>query len=199
MVCPSPDTRGSSAATAAELPPPLLRCRHAACHTAAATNDALLQSCHRCRRRNAATAATMPPLLPPLPPPPPPQPRSLGRHRPSSTLPSLVDCCFLPLQRMGRVWGHHLPLLFSGLVLVQRHWGCGVTTTATAIPALADGQFWPSPLPGACTTGATCGRGGRAGIPLFNTISIVSVMVLECFVCDERSDLSRVYVKSGTN
>jgi hypothetical protein len=34
---------------------------------------------------------------------------------------------------------------------------------------------------------------------LFDGISIALVMVLECFVCDERSGLSRVYVKSGTN
>jgi hypothetical protein len=66
-----------------------------------------------------------------------------------------------------------------------------------AIPALADGQFWPSPSPGTCRTGATRGRGGRAGMPLFDAISIALVMVLECFVCDERSGLSRVYVKSG--
>jgi hypothetical protein len=36
-------------------------------------------------------------------------------------------------------------------------------------------------------------------MPLFDTISIASVMVLVCFVCDERLGLSRVYVKSGTN
>jgi hypothetical protein len=36
-------------------------------------------------------------------------------------------------------------------------------------------------------------------MPSFDTISIASVMVLECFVCDERSGLSRVYIKSGTN
>jgi hypothetical protein len=36
-------------------------------------------------------------------------------------------------------------------------------------------------------------------MPLFDAISIALVMVLECFVCDERSGLSRVYVKSGTN
>jgi hypothetical protein len=33
----------------------------------------------------------------------------------------------------------------------------------------------------------------------FDGISIASVMVLECFVCGERSGLSRVYIKSGTN
>jgi hypothetical protein len=36
-------------------------------------------------------------------------------------------------------------------------------------------------------------------MPSFDAISIASVMVLECLVCDERSGLSRVYVKSGTN
>jgi hypothetical protein len=92
-----------------------------------------------------------------------------------------------------------LPLLFSGFILVQGHQGCGVTTVVLDSPALADGQFGPSPSPGACTTGATRGRGGRARMPLFDAISIPSVMVLDCFVCDERSGLSRVYVKSGTN
>jgi hypothetical protein len=41
--------------------------------------------------------------------------------------------------------------------------------------------------------------GGGAGMPSFDAISIALVMVLECFVCDETSDLSRVYVKTGTN
>jgi hypothetical protein len=36
-------------------------------------------------------------------------------------------------------------------------------------------------------------------MPSFVMISIASVMVLEYFVCNERSGLSRVYVKSGTN
>jgi hypothetical protein len=68
-----------------------------------------------------------------------------------------------------------------------------------AIPALADGQFWPSSLPGACTTGVTGGRGRKAGMSLFDMISIASVMVLECFVCYKRLLLCRVYVKSSTN
>jgi hypothetical protein len=42
-------------------------------------------------------------------------------------------------------------------------------------------------------------EGGGAGMPSFDVISIALVMVFECFVCDERSGLSRVYVKSGTN
>jgi hypothetical protein len=50
-----------------------------------------------------------------------------------------------------------------------------------ADPSVADGQFWPTPSPGACTTGATRGRGGRAGMPSFGAISIASAMVLECF------------------
>ncbi len=48
-------------------------------------------------------------------------------------------------------------------------------------------------------TGEMRGRGGRAGMSLFDAISIASVMVLECFVFDERSGLCRVYLKSGTN
>ncbi len=40
--------------------------------------------------------------------------RSLASHHPPLTLLSLVDCCFSPLLFTGRVWGHHLPLLFSG-------------------------------------------------------------------------------------
>jgi hypothetical protein len=44
-----------------------------------------------------------------------------------------------------------------------------------------------------------CAGGGGAERPSFDAISIALVMVLECFSCDERSGLSRVYVKSGTN
>jgi hypothetical protein len=82
---------------------------------------------------------------------------------------------------MGGVWGHHLPLLFSGLVLVQHCQGCRVATAAMAIHALASGQFQPLPLPGTCTTGVTRGKGGRAGMPLFDVIAIESEVVLECF------------------
>jgi hypothetical protein len=42
-------------------------------------------------------------------------------------------------------------------------------------------------------------EGGRAGMPLFDAISITLVMVLECFLCDERLGLCRVYVKYGKN
>ncbi len=64
-------------------------------------------------------------------------------------------------------------------------------------------NFWPSSSPGACTTGTTCRRRERAWMPSFDAISImlamVLVLVLECFVCDERSGLCRVYVKYGAN
>jgi hypothetical protein len=76
--------------------------------------------------------------------------------------------------------------------------GCGVTTAMRAIPALDDGQFRPSPLPGMYDWG-NMREGGRAGMPLFDTISIASVMILEFFVCDERSGLCRVSVKSCMN
>jgi hypothetical protein len=36
-------------------------------------------------------------------------------------------------------------------------------------------------------------------MPSFDTVSTASAMVLECFVCDERSGLCRVYIKYGTN
>jgi hypothetical protein len=42
-------------------------------------------------------------------------------------------------------------------------------------------------------------EGGEGGLPSFDAISIMLAMVLECFVCDERSGLCRVYVKYGTN
>ncbi len=38
------------------------------------------------------------------------------------------------------------------------------------------------------------GGGGRDAL-----FDMISVMVLECLVCDERSGLCRVYVKAGTN
>ena len=113
--------------------------------------------------------------------------RSYASHHPPLMLPMLVDCCFSPIPQTREVWGHHLPLLFSGLVLVQRCRGCGVATAGTAIPALASGQFWPSPSPGACTTGAMRRVGGRACMPLFAAISIALAMVPKCFCCDERS------------
>jgi hypothetical protein len=36
-------------------------------------------------------------------------------------------------------------------------------------------------------------------MPLFDVISIALVMVLECYDCDERSGVCRVYVKNETN
>ena len=81
---------------------------------------------------------------------------------------------------MRGVWGHHLLLLFSVLVLVQCHLGCGVATAGTAIPVLASGQFWPSLSPGTFTTGVTC-RGGEGRDAFFDAISIALAMVQECF------------------
>ena len=64
--------------------------------------------------------------------------------------------------------------------------------------SLADGLFWPSPLSGICTTGATDWRGERAGISLLLTVSIASAMVGGCVFCDGRLYLRRVYGKYGT-
>jgi hypothetical protein len=58
--------------------------------------------------------------------------------------------------------------------------GGGGVVAASTNPSVADGQFWPSPAPGTCTSGATPERGGRAGMPSFGTISIASSMVAEC-------------------
>jgi hypothetical protein len=35
-------------------------------------------------------------------------------------------------------------------------------------------------------------------MPSFDAMSIASAMVLQCFVCDERLVLCRVYVRHGT-
>ncbi len=78
----------------------------------------------------------------------------------------------------GGVWGHHLPFLFSGLVLVQSCQRCRVATAAMANPVLARGQFLPSSVPGMCTSGAALGRGGRGGMVLFGAISVISAMVV---------------------
>ena len=128
-------------------------------------------------------------------------------HRPTLTLPSLVDCCFFtPPADGGGGWGHHLPLLFSGLAqlplvvaLKMSHRGCGVVATAMAIPALPSGQIWPSPARGMCTSGATPRRGGRAGMVSFGAISVVSAMVVRVIWRVARLTCCRVYVKSGTN
>ena len=113
---------------------------------------------------------------------------------------------FLPLSLSGGVGGHHLPLLFNGLTqlalvvtLKMSHLGCGVSACATAVPALPSGQIWPSPERGACTSGATPGRGGRAGMVSFGAISVVSAMVVRVIWRVARLTCCRVYVKSGTN
>ncbi len=81
----------------------------------------------------------------------------------------------------------------------MRRGGVGVEATAAAIPALADGLFWPSPSPGTCTNGARLGRGGREGMPLFDAISISSAMVFSVVVRVMGRFSCRVYLKSGTN
>jgi len=42
-------------------------------------------------------------------------------------------------------------------------WGGVGVVAASADPSVADGQFWPSPAPGTCTSGVTPGRGGGQG------------------------------------
>ena len=76
---------------------------------------------------------------------------------------------------------------------------CGVVYAKTAVPALASGQFWPSPLPGVCTSGAAPGRGGRVGMVLFGPISMSSAMVVRVILRALGLFSCRVNVKSGTN
>jgi hypothetical protein len=59
--------------------------------------------------------------------------------------------------------------------------GFGVVEAPIADASLADGQFWPSPLPDICTTEATRWGVESAGVPLFNVISITLAMVPEYF------------------
>ena len=81
-----------------------------------------------------------------------------------------------------------MPLLFNGLaqlalivaLKMSDLVGCGVSACATAVPALPSGQIWPSPARGACTSGATPGRVGRAGMVSFGAISVMSAMVVSC-------------------
>jgi hypothetical protein len=75
-------------------------------------------------------------------------------HSSHLPLPSQVDCClFTPLAVGGGVWGHHMPLLFSGLAqlplivalkMSHRGWSCvwhascyrrhwGISTTSRQI------------------------------------------------------------------
>ena len=56
--------------------------------------------------------------------------------------------------------------------------GCGVVTTATAVPGIPSGQNWPSPAHETFTSGTTPRRGGRAGMVLFVMIFAVSPMVV---------------------
>jgi hypothetical protein len=98
----------------------------------------------------------------------------------------------------GGVWGHHLPLLFSRLILIQRCQGCRVATTATAVSALPSGQIRPSPAHGACTSGATPGRGARLGMVSFVAISSVSAMIVRVIWRVARWIFCRVYVTYGT-
>jgi hypothetical protein len=127
-------------------------------------------------------------------------------HRPTLTLPSLVDCCFFtpPTDGGGRLGASSAPPIQRTRPTPPRRRsknasrGCGVAATATAIPALASGQFWPTPSPGACTTGATRGRGGRAGMPSFGAISIASAMVSECFFYGGGVLRVEPYVKPST-
>ncbi len=91
-----------------------------------------------------------------------------------------------------------MPLLFSKLILIQRCRGCGVATAATAVSALPSGQIWSSPTRGACTSGATPGRGGRLGMVSFVAISFVSAMVVRVIWRVARRIFCRVYVTYGT-
>ena len=85
------------------------------------------------------------------------------------------------------------------LACTRIRWGgVGVVEAPIADTSLADCLFWPSPSPSICTTGATSGRGGRAGMPPFGTISIASAMVTECFF-SERSWLRRALLKAQYN
>jgi hypothetical protein len=76
---------------------------------------------------------------------------------------------------------------------------CAVVAATTAVPALASGQFWPSPLPGMCTSGAAPRRGGRVGIVLFVPISVLSAMVVRVISRVLGLFSCRVYVRFGTN
>jgi hypothetical protein len=99
----------------------------------------------------------------------------------------------------GGVWGHHLSLLFSRLILVQCCQGCGVAATAAAILALTSNQFLPSPAPRMCTSGAAPGRGGRVGMVLFRPNSVTLAMVVRVILKVLGLFSCRVYVQSGTN
>ena len=76
--------------------------------------------------------------------------------------------------------------------------GCGVVAAATAVPALPSGKNWPSPSRGACTSGATPGRGGRPGKVTFVVISSDSAFVVRVFWRVVTLICCRVYVMYGT-
>jgi hypothetical protein len=80
----------------------------------------------------------------------------------------------------------------------MRSGGRGVVATATAVPALPSGKNWPSPACGACTSGATPGRGGRPGMVTFAAISSDSAMVVRVFWSVSSWICCRVYVMYGT-
>ncbi len=100
---------------------------------------------------------------------------SLASHHLPSMLMLLVDCCFYLSHGWGGLGPSFAPPIQQTCPCPMSP-GCGVTTTAEAIPALADGQFLPSSLPGACMTGAMRWKGGREGMPLLDAISIALVM-----------------------
>ena len=106
----------------------------------------------------------------------------------------------------GGVWGHHLPLLFSGLVqpplvvaLKMSHQGCGVAAAAMAIPVLTSSQFWPSPACRICTSGEARGSDGRAEMESFGAIFVASAMVMRVIWRVRGRLRCRVHVKSGMN
>ena len=169
----------------------------------------------QCRRRTSWSprcSATRPPpddaaarRWRQCPAPRPPWPPG-NIHRPHFPLPLQVDCCiFTPLVVGGGDWGHHQPLLFSGLTQLplvvtvkMSRWGCGVAATATAIPALASGQVCPSPAGGMCTSEEASGSGGRAGMMLFVAISVAFAMVVILIRRVAILICCRVYVQYGT-
>ena len=79
----------------------------------------------------------------------------------------------------------------------MRWGGCGVVSTATAAPVIPCGQIWPSPAHGACTSGTTPGRGGRAGMVLLVMIFVVSAMVVREIWWVSGWERCRVYINYG--
>ena len=52
--------------------------------------------------------------------------------------------------------------LVAGRMICRGYFG--VSACPTAVTVLPSGQIWPSSAGGACTSGATAGNGGRAGM-----------------------------------